>query len=297
MKKVLLLLSVISITLSSKAQFVNGDFEGTFSNPIPIYTNITDAPGWGSWFYSIETNGAFGGKQSLKLETFKDPDLMALVNAEPYKVGLKSDVITGMISQIVKGPVSNPDKLSLNFVYKNNTIKDDSSVILVQIRDTLTKGTSDDIILYYERITFTGIQNTWTQKSFPLVKNGGVNPLSYAANAIFLYLSPSIKPLYGRGDGYAGSKLWLDNISLTDPTASLDEQTLNLKVYPNPATDVLNIKMDEEIQSVLITSIDGKVVNRSNEATVNTSGLNAGVYVYEVTSVTGKVSKGNFIKE
>jgi hypothetical protein len=296
MKKVLLSLSVISITLSSKAQFVNGDFEGAFSNPLPTYTNVTNSPGWGIAIYSVETSGAFAGNQSLKLETVKDPLLMATLNAAPYNSGLTSDMFPGFITQVVKGPVTNPDKRILNFVVKSDVQPKDTAAILAQIKDTLLKGSSDDVILYQYLIYVDKTISTWSQNSFPLVKVNS-NAINYNANAIFFYASSSIARLFGRGTGTTGTKMWLDNISLTASTASLDEQTLNLKVYPNPATDVLNIKMDEEIQSVVITSIDGKVVNRSNEATVNTSGLNAGVYVYEVTSVTGKVSKGNFIKE
>jgi hypothetical protein len=68
-------------------------------------------------------------------------------------------------------------------------------------------------------------------------------------------------------------------------------------VYPNPANEVLNIKIEEEIQSVVLTSIEGKVVYQGNESSVNTSALRSGLYVYEVTSVTGKVAVGNFIKQ
>jgi hypothetical protein len=87
----------------------------------------------------------------------------------------------------------------------------------------------------------------------------------------------------------------LDDISVYG-SASLDENTLSASVYPNPATDVLNIKMNEEVASVVITALDGKTVATETSASVNISGLNTGMYLYTITGVSGKVAKGNFVK-
>jgi hypothetical protein len=119
----------------------------------------------------------------------------------------------------------------------------------------------------------------------------------------------------GAGATHTG-EFWSDGVFYTfgDPTnwdldialaiypivnmvAGIDENIIQSSVYPNPATDVLNIKTDEQIQSVVITSIDGKIVSSAVNATIDVSSLNAGVYVYEVRTTTGKVSKGNFVKQ
>jgi hypothetical protein len=81
-----------------------------------------------------------------------------------------------------------------------------------------------------------------------------------------------------------------------NPNASLTENTVFASVYPNPATDVLNIKMNEEVASVVITALDGKTVASETSTSVNISGLNTGMYIYTITSVSGKVAKGNFVK-
>jgi hypothetical protein len=79
--------------------------------------------------------------------------------------------------------------------------------------------------------------------------------------------------------------------------AGVDENILSASVYPNPASDVLNIETEEAIQNVTITSIDGKVVANATSGSIDVSVLNAGVYVYNVTTVTGKTAKGNFVKK
>lgn len=89
----------------------------------------------------------------------------------------------------------------------------------------------------------------------------------------------------------------LDDIKV-DNVADIEETSVvSVSVYPNPATDVLNIKTEEAIQNVTITSIDGKVVANATSEIVDIAALNAGVYVYNVTTVTGKTAKGNFIKK
>jgi hypothetical protein len=106
------------------------------------------------------------------------------------------------------------------------------------------------------------------------------------------------------GNGYLATGAigsWtLNSLSLgglTLDVTGIKENSLSASVYPNPATDVLNIKIDEAIENVVVTSIDGKVVANATSGSVDISVLNAGVYVYNVTTVTGKTAKGNFIKK
>lgn len=79
-------------------------------------------------------------------------------------------------------------------------------------------------------------------------------------------------------------------------TSDNDDEIENqhLTIYPNPATDVLKISNTSEYQSVTIYSIDGKVVKRievSNEADINVSDLNAGLYIIGVGNEFSKFIK------
>jgi endoglucanase len=74
----------------------------------------------------------------------------------------------------------------------------------------------------------------------------------------------------------------------------------NVKLYPNPTSNVLNIESEGTIQNVSIFNILGQeVINKStNESSIrlDVSGLNEGVYVVKST-IDGKVSSTKFIKE
>ncbi len=67
----------------------------------------------------------------------------------------------------------------------------------------------------------------------------------------------------------------------------------NFQVYPNPASDVLNIngRNNMNLSSVQLTDLNGRVVKTQNVAGVssqlNISDLNAGVYLLKVTSPQG----------
>jgi hypothetical protein len=91
--------------------------------------------------------------------------------------------------------------------------------------------------------------------------------------------------------------LIIDDIKVDNVANIEDLPMVDAKVYPNPANDELNISLDGEVENVTITSMDGKVVATSSSSKVNVATLEAGMYVYNVTTVEGKVAKGNFIKK
>lgn len=82
------------------------------------------------------------------------------------------------------------------------------------------------------------------------------------------------------------------------PAVSISNvSTSTFAAYPNPATDVLNITSEEEITSINVLSLDGKIVATSNGASVNVSTLTSGVYVYQVTSISGATTANKFVKK
>jgi hypothetical protein len=90
--------------------------------------------------------------------------------------------------------------------------------------------------------------------------------------------------------------LMIDDINVSG-TAGINENVINANVYPNPANDVLNIAINEEIESVSIVTLDGKVVATSTSSTVNVADLTSGMYVYEITTANGNVARDTFVKK
>ncbi len=84
-------------------------------------------------------------------------------------------------------------------------------------------------------------------------------------------------------------------------TANVIENSIEVSVYPNPASSVLNFNTSEIVSTVSIISTDGKILSTTDvngtSGSVDVSVLNAGVYFYEVVTENGNVVRNTFIKK
>jgi hypothetical protein len=94
--------------------------------------------------------------------------------------------------------------------------------------------------------------------------------------------------------------LTLDDIEV-GANVSVEEKFVNVSLYPNPANDVLNITVDEQVELINVVSLDGKIVISENVAgssnVLNVADLTSGVYVVEVFGSEGLMTRTNFIKK
>lgn len=80
-------------------------------------------------------------------------------------------------------------------------------------------------------------------------------------------------------------------------TTSVNAQPLaeSLKVYPNPATDMLNINAGVEISNARLYSVSGQLVfesnDNANEMQINTSGIPSGLYLLNITTKNGVITR------
>ncbi len=90
--------------------------------------------------------------------------------------------------------------------------------------------------------------------------------------------------------------IMLDDILVTNGGVGIEENVLDAVVYPNPANDVLNINATEDLVSINVITMDGKVVATSTTTSVDVAALTSGMYLYEAVTVSGKVARGSFAK-
>lgn len=70
-----------------------------------------------------------------------------------------------------------------------------------------------------------------------------------------------------------------------------------LVVYPNPATDVINVKSDKGVASVEVYTLSGAKVAESDTDAVSVASLQNGMYIYSATFADGTKVRGKFLKK
>ena len=70
-----------------------------------------------------------------------------------------------------------------------------------------------------------------------------------------------------------------------------------ISIYPNPSTSELNIEMTQSLKHVMIYSLLGAKVLKSNSKTINTTNLKSGIYIIKIEDENGNVSTKRFIKQ
>ncbi len=116
----------------------------------------------------------------------------------------------------------------------------------------------------------------------------GSNPSSYFSHNNTLYFAAS--------DGTTGYELWkLEENSLSVKKESINEFEI-ISIYPNPTSSILNINIEnQQIQSVKVFSLFGKeIVNfkfNSEQKKINISSLSSGVYILQIKTLKGLISK------
>jgi hypothetical protein len=93
-----------------------------------------------------------------------------------------------------------------------------------------------------------------------------------------------------------------DDVALNGDFTGTDESSLEvLSAFPNPTTDVLNINLNSNVETVSILSLDGKLISNevvnANKVVLNVADLAAGVYFYEVVTAEGTKLRNKFIKK
>lgn len=102
---------------------------------------------------------------------------------------------------------------------------------------------------------------------------------------------------------YSVTTSGFDNITVTatntDPFMAVSDVTKKSKisVYPNPATNVLNIKSDSKIAEVSIYDAAGKIVKTTAETSINVENLAKGSYIVSIKYADGSKESTKVIKK
>lgn len=84
------------------------------------------------------------------------------------------------------------------------------------------------------------------------------------------------------------------------PTNGIEHLDLSeVKLYPNPASNYINIALAEPVQSKVIYDLSGKIITKetNDNKSISVDHLNTGLYLLEITTTSGKKGYIKFSKD
>ena len=82
---------------------------------------------------------------------------------------------------------------------------------------------------------------------------------------------------------------------ISSSTNSIDLR--NLKVFPNPTSNILNIELDSQINYIKMFDLSGRLVKEMNRINIDISELRNGIYILQVKTKDGKVFNTKVYKQ
>ncbi|MEZ4890558.1 MAG: T9SS type A sorting domain-containing protein [Crocinitomicaceae bacterium] len=287
MRKIYLLVASVFVGASVFGQ-TNLSYEDSVNHPYAAagIPEIGTTNGWALGLYDASTDFS-NGAQSVKLTTVTNANfaMAGLPTQLPGQIFQDIDIDATAIS-------NNGADITGTVDVKTNLLGNaaglDSALIIFEAYDTLAAGSADDVLLYSGSLIITQNTSTWTTVPLSMEDAGNTGTI----NSLVIGGMSGYKRLTD------GSTLMLDNWTIDLGYLSVNNTSnVTFSAYPNPTKNVLNITASEEVSSVSILSLDGKVVTTSTSNTVDVSALTNGVYMYEVTTVNGKKAINKFVKE
>ena len=235
-------------------------------------------------------NGHAGGANSFCLVNFQCTSSAATTGAtiSNWLISPAIDVQNGDIvsfyTRIGKNTTANNASFADNLELRMNT--DPAFGADPSTGSTDVGGFTDLLVEVNPNLDLTSYPSVWTKYSATI---SGLSSPGSVEFALRYFVTD------GGPNGNNSDIIGVDTFSVDRPALSVNENSIieNFKIYPNPATNVINVaaKNATAINSVQVTDVNGRVVlskdvNASAYA-IDSSGLTAGVYLVKVSSDLG----------
>jgi len=251
--------------------------------------NDSELIGYANWFQLDGTtyiNGGTWGVDALKTVVNTDNTLDLHPNFSAYGDGTDAEWANGAVgTRVFEGNtyVQDDTLAGQTFNYTGHTIS-----------NTLATGYTGIAFVKIFDANYANLQMT----TAPLVAGEDFNIVATAAPGSHVQYGYSVTGVNANPTQEAA--LGFARVGQEDTSGLTDLVKKSVAIYPNPATNVLNIAAQESIDNVQVFNMLGQKVIDANpnqaSATINVSGLKAGVYIVN-TAANGKQSSARFIKQ
>lgn len=278
------------------SEFTSGDF--TFPN---LFDTTWGAPGYwlGGFAYSNMTDSVTSGVGNKYSAKAGGGDISSNYVISSNNTSIK-----------VNGTSSGGNALNMrisNSTYAYNSMRDgdafakkfggpsgnDPDWFKVTIKVYMFGGFQDSLDYYLADFRFSDNSQDYIKSSWE-----DISILTSSIDSIYFEINSSDVGMWGMN---TPAFFCLDNIGLFI-FDGVDELTQNnFSFFPNPATNVLNIKTENNFEQLLITDMSGRTIktinsNNTKQERIDVSDLNSGIYFIQVVS-NGVSQVQKFIKQ
>lgn len=276
------------------SEFTSGGF--TFPN---LFDTTWGTPGYwlGGFAYSNMTDSVtsgVGNKYSAKAG--------GGASSSNYVVASNNSFFTNFQYQILNFKITNS-------TYAYNSMRDgdafakkfggptgnDPDWFKLNIKFYLFGGLEDSVDFYLADFRFSDNNQDYILKDWTSVF---LNPVMSTFDSVYFELSSSDVGMWGMN---TPAFFCLDDIQLEMVTGENELSQNTFSFFPNPTSNMLNIKATEVIESLTITDMSGRVIktiisNNAKQEKVDVSDLKSGIYFIQVVS-NGVTQVQKFIRQ
>ncbi len=303
MKKILLsaCLAVFSFANAQTTVYSYG-FDTDFGTDWTKTNQSTAPPAtptlWSKATYTAQTSSIFGsgiggvpsgqagGQNSFALVNYTSTNTGTISNwlITPSVNVQDGDVVTFYTRKGTDGTMDYPDRLELRYSSAATTVVPSTGPADVGSFTNLGVSVNPN-----QAVGFVYPQ-IWTQYTFNIT---GVGSTPVPVKFAFRYFVTNAGP-----SGTNSDIIGIDSFQVTRSTMATGEVSRNkLSLYPNPATDFINLKGTDKLKSIAVYDMSGRKVPATlNGNAVDVRGLANGTYLIDIETDNGKVSQ-KFIKK
>ena len=282
-------------------------------NQKSIFADLDYACIVGKWILDITSTGdGVVDVKDAQLKNFYPALTSETFNISSNSISRLHTRLTEYTSVNFQG-LDEPDYFNLSYTVKPNTYY--NGFITYQAPDAETQtdyddyvfnvGQSQNVTITVDNINISDLGVSLfksTNLQSAILSNRSTNRSKFTTNALYL----TAGTYYLEVDGNATTDSWKYpynfkiNVPLTSPT--VDVESLKISVYPNPASEIVNVKLSDAAPSVstlILTDLLGKTVFKqaitSIETELDISAIPLGIYFVSIYRENEVVAKSRIV--
>ena len=315
MKKQFLTLVMVALGLVALGQSTlpNGTFENWYWAYHPTHANQGFYEPSGGFFTTLNildtiptppglmcypTDSAYSGDSAVRVITKKIDILNILI---PGLVGTIKINWAKFNATLGRPYIYTTKPLRFQGYHMAFPVNGDSTAVVLLLSKWSTSAHKRDTIAY-NKLVYQGTINTYTL--FDTAVNYWDNLTMPDSITVLLLASAGFNAVDMEGcKGQVGSQAYYDDVTLTNingiPTLLMPD--VDVKLYPNPATDFLMVTLSKPVKNGVFEIYDaqGKFLSRQDLGTTTSrialQGIPSGTYYYKVTNGKTNLNTGMFL--